>query len=171
MLEPCFGTIMKAIPTGLRTPPYVTSRPEITHTQFIKTVAPDGQVVELRFLVLATDGLWDKLSSRDVASLVISHLDGVIGDVPKHSCRNGSFKQGFEGKAVHSNSAGKWIFKDKNIAQHLLRNAFHDPRGDEAYIRRTLSIPAPLARRYRDDASVTIVLFPSADDNILKVAR
>lgn len=48
---------------GYRTPPYVTAQPETT----VVNLCP-GDI-----LILATDGLWDRLSSEAVAS-VIDHL-------------------------------------------------------------------------------------------------
>lgn len=46
-----------------KTPPYVTARPVVTHRK-MSLPAPDGSSPSqkaARFLVLATDGLWDEL--------------------------------------------------------------------------------------------------------------
>jgi pyruvate dehydrogenase phosphatase len=52
---------------------------------------------------------------------------------------------------------GNWIFKDENVAAHLIRNAFAGPGDDNLALNRILSIPAPLARRFRDDTSVIVI--------------
>jgi pyruvate dehydrogenase phosphatase len=50
---------------------------------------------------------------------------------------------------------GAWAFVDENVSSHLIRNAFGG--GDERTLRKLLSIPAPFARSYRDDVTVTVV--------------
>lgn len=48
-------------PPGLsKTPPYVTAEPVVTHKRIV--LPDEGGNESLRFVVLATDGLWDKLS-------------------------------------------------------------------------------------------------------------
>ncbi|KAF9412572.1 hypothetical protein BGZ94_001005 [Podila epigama] len=57
-------------PKHFKTPPYVTAKPVVRHHK-IQT--------NDRFLVMATDGLWDKLTSDEVVQLVGSLLDGKVG--------------------------------------------------------------------------------------------
>ena len=161
-------------PTNLKTPPYVTSQPVVTHRALTfltpLTSAPasapasgPGSRSNLRFLILATDGLWDTLSSQDACALVAGHLAGLRGPVPKRELesrlRLTVGAQGVEGKdKKRPNSAkteGSWIFKDANLATHLVRNALG--AGNEQRLRELMSIPAPLARSYRDDTTVTVV--------------
>ncbi|KAF7355531.1 PPM-type phosphatase domain-containing protein [Mycena sanguinolenta] len=156
-------------PSLLRTPPYVTARPVVTHRVLNlpvnDTAAPKDKPV-LRFIVLATDGLWDELSSEDVVQLVGGHLGGLSGVVPKNQLSQlvpitvGA--EAVEGKAARRKreSDGKWAFVDENPSAHLIRNAFGG--GDTTALRRLLSIPAPLARRHRDDVSVTVVWWEEA---------
>ena len=50
-------------PSLFKTPPYVTARPVVTHRK-MSLPASDGSPSSqktIRFLVLATDGLWDEL--------------------------------------------------------------------------------------------------------------
>jgi len=50
-------------PSLFKTPPYVTARPVVTHRK-MSLPAADGSTPSqkaVRFLVLATDGLWDQL--------------------------------------------------------------------------------------------------------------
>ena len=82
---------MRAPSSLLRTPPYVTPRPVITHRKLhgLPLDSPDSPESHrnrnpkstFRFIVLATDGLWDELSSKDVVTLVGGHLSGLKGTV------------------------------------------------------------------------------------------
>ncbi|KAF9081996.1 hypothetical protein BGX23_000208 [Mortierella sp. AD031] len=53
-----------------KTPPYVTAKPVVRHHKLRS---------EDRFLIMATDGLWDKLTSDEAVQLVGQLLDGKIG--------------------------------------------------------------------------------------------
>ncbi|KAF9100794.1 hypothetical protein BGX27_000252 [Mortierella sp. AM989] len=55
---------------NFKTPPYVTAKPVVRHHK----IQPED-----RFLVMATDGLWDKLTSDEVVQLVGDLLDGKVG--------------------------------------------------------------------------------------------
>jgi len=115
----------------------------------------------MRFLILATDGLWDTLSSQDACALVAGHLSGVRGVVPKRELESqlklSVGAKGVEGKdkARPGKDEGSWTFKDENLATHLVRNAFGS--GSERRLRELMSIPPPLARSYRDDTTVTVL--------------
>ena len=75
---------MRAMPPTFKTPPYVTARPEVTHRKLsLPTTSPSQSKSALRFVVLATDGLWDELSSQEVVALVGGHLAGLKGSIPK----------------------------------------------------------------------------------------
>ncbi|KAI8444048.1 phosphatase 2C-like domain-containing protein [Phakopsora pachyrhizi] len=53
-------------PSDYRTPPYVTAKPEVSSVPL-----PDQKVTDRpAFLVLATDGLWDRLDTAEVVGLV-----------------------------------------------------------------------------------------------------
>lgn len=155
-------------PADLKTPPYVTAQPVITHR---KLSLPQSQFESepavkssLRFLVLATDGLWDQLSSEEVVALVGGHLGGLSGVVPKKDLtelvptRVSETAQTVEGKDKSNRKEvvdGQWTFVDENVSTHLIRNAFGG--ADQMKLRKLLSIPAPLSRNYRDDVTVTVV--------------
>ncbi|KAG0012293.1 hypothetical protein BGZ80_000064, partial [Entomortierella chlamydospora] len=55
---------------NLKTPPYITAKPVVRHQK----IRPED-----RFLVMATDGLWDKMTSDEVVQLVGDLLDGKTG--------------------------------------------------------------------------------------------
>ncbi|KAF9901688.1 hypothetical protein EC991_005792 [Linnemannia zychae] len=54
-----------------KTPPYVTAKPVVRHHK----IQPEKD----RFLIMATDGLWDKLTSDEAVQLVGQLLDGKTG--------------------------------------------------------------------------------------------
>lgn len=81
-----------------------------------------------RFVVLATDGLYDCLSSEEVVALVAGHLDGVKGDKSKSELLSNitvaSSAGGFvsphkpRGEAAQGK---RYCFEDANICTHLIR--------------------------------------------------
>ncbi|KAJ2001546.1 [Pyruvate dehydrogenase [acetyl-transferring]]-phosphatase 1, mitochondrial [Coemansia thaxteri] len=123
-------------PTRLKRPPYVTACPVvITH----KLSAND------KFLVLATDGLYDQLDDDEIVNTVAQWYET-------------------HGSKTSTNSSTPTT-RDSNAATHLIRAAFsvdwNGSKGDET-TRRMLAIPSPVSRSYRDDISVTVV---TLDDN------
>ncbi|KAF8926072.1 hypothetical protein BGZ58_000220 [Dissophora ornata] len=167
---------------NFHTPPYVTAKPVVKHHK----IHPED-----RFLVMATDGLWDKLTSDEVVQLVGELLDGRIGQEQKVLDR-GELKNIKEKlKVIKSAVTGKkgdqaeneeeltpanlapkgpvsqirqFTFKDQsNASTHLVRNALGG--GDDEKLAATLSIPAPMSRVYRDDITDTKVALSDAQDN------
>lgn len=177
---------MRKPPPGLKTPPYVTAQPVITHrkltlpslTSSSNSPAPslEGDKAQskstLRFIVLATDGLWDELSSAEVVALVGGHLAGLKGPVPKSELdtlvptklSEDPTAQTIEGKDRRRNhgTEGTWAFVDTNVSQHLIRNAFGGADTDS--LRKLISIPAPLSRSFRDDVTVTVIWWEDAQE-------
>lgn len=161
------GQSMRSAPALLKTPPYVTSRPVVTHRELAGLPSTDPSAVDkkpkssLRFVVLATDGLWDELSSEDVVALVGGHLAGLKGAIPKSQLHHlvptatGKTVEGKDKRHRAQEEEGAWAFMDENVSTHLIRNAFGG--ADDERLRQLLSIPAPLARRYRDDLTCTVV--------------
>lgn len=176
-------------PQLLQTPPYVTARPEIEWRRL-----PTGQgAKQLKFIVMATDGLWDMLSNEEVGSLVAGHLANVKGEVGATQLQE-SFLQARSGSAsalasslgstvgattsqqqqqqatpppssqqapqghhpLSRTNENRFIFRDQNLATHLVRNALGG--ANQPFLSGLLSIPAPDARRYRDDITVNVIL-------------
>lgn len=111
-------------------------------------------------MVLATDGLWDKLSSEDVVALVGGHLKGLKGVISKTALPElvptTSGAPTVEGKDKKRNTiSGSWSFEEENVSSHLIRNAFGG--GDVEGLRKLMSIPSPFARSFRDDTTVTVI--------------
>jgi len=134
----------------------------------------------LRFIVLATDGLWDQLTSEEVVALVGGHITGLKGYIPKSSMSNlvptstgtptvegKDKKRSNKDKKRSNKNEGSWAFVDENVSSHLIRNAFGG--GDEKALRKLLSIPAPFARSYRDDVTVTVVWWEDGREKEAKI--
>ncbi|KAG1833500.1 phosphatase 2C-like domain-containing protein [Suillus variegatus] len=159
-------------PSSFKTPPYVTATPVVTHRNFdFGSVARPSRSPTSRFVVLATDGLWDKLSSEDVVALVGGHLKGLKGVVSKTALLElvptVSGAPTVEGKEKkRNNSSGSWSFEDENVSSHLIRNAFGG--GDNESLRKLMSIPAPIARSYRDDTTVTVIWWEDGQEGNAK---
>jgi len=169
------GKAVRPTPALLKTPPYVIATPVVTHR---KLSLPDSKSSEpkptsaLKFLVLATDGLWDELSSEEVVTLVGGYFAGLKGTVSKSSLPTlvpttaGSPTVQGKAKTRANAQEGSWAFVDDNVSAHLIRNAFGG--GDEDKLRRVLSIPAPHSRRWRDDVTVTVVWWEEAHESETK---
>ncbi|XP_003225395.1 pyruvate dehydrogenase [acetyl-transferring]-phosphatase 2, mitochondrial [Anolis carolinensis] len=136
------------------TPPYLTAEPEITYHKLRR---------QDKFLVIASDGLWDMLSNEEVVKLVGDHL--VDGDVQK---RQAAFKKpanlGYMQNLLLQRKARHVHSPDQNVATHLIRHAIGNNEYGEIDPERLmamLSLPDDLARMYRDDITITVVYFNS----------
>ncbi|KAG0339281.1 hypothetical protein BG004_006883 [Podila humilis] len=160
-------------------PPYVTAKPVVVHHR-IK--AND------RFLVMATDGLWDKLTSDEVVQLVGELLDGKTGqeelvldrdDIrakqalnsvrPLYEAKSGGIEKRQENEEEvagrPTNHIRKFTFRDHaHASTHLIRNALGGAEDDK--VAATLSIPSPMSRRHRDDITVTVVFFGTQENSM-----
>jgi pyruvate dehydrogenase phosphatase len=99
----------------------------------VPTTGSSSRDVGRRFIVLATDGLYDCLSSEEVVALVAGHLDGLKGDKSKKelfeqigSVKNDPTAAGtaspHKPRSTAENSATKrYCFEDSNICTHLIR--------------------------------------------------
>lgn len=191
------GTPARRAPNDLKTPPYVIADPVVTHrklsflpeptsssanTKAAVDAAPSTSDVEstLKFVVLATDGLWDELSSRDVVALVGGHFSGLRGAaIPKTAVliRETADAAGIEGKSsiarlqtdTNGNQEpgpeGKWAFLDEHVGTHLIRNALGG--ADREKLTWKVSLPPGVARRFRDDITVTVVWYEDTHTNSL----
>ncbi|CEP62098.1 type 2C protein phosphatase PTC5 LALA0_S04e07734g [Lachancea lanzarotensis] len=117
-------------PRDLKTPPYVTAEPVITTTPI------DANA---KFMVLASDGLFELLDNEEIKDLVVNWINR---------------ERGKSTTAKKSNC----FLEDKNAATHLIRNAL-GAGGQRDYLSTLVSIPAPMSRKYRDDLTVTVVFF------------
>lgn len=150
----------------LKTPPYVTAEPVVTTTK----IQPENG----DFLVLATDGLWEMLTNDEVVGLVGQWIESEAktgGGSPFEAAWSKVFGSsnkalpveqskdaaaGNDGQRVpirmqqwgnDPDAKGRFVFKDKNVATHLVRNALGGSNDEQ--VRALLTLPAPFSRRYR----------------------
>lgn len=149
----------------LKTPPYVTAEPVITTTK----VQPEKG----DFLVLATDGLWEMLTSEEVVGLVGKWLETqtstgstsqfnsvwnrIFGASQKNGLpvEHGKESTGDDGQKTPirlrqwgiSKDDDRFVVKDSNVATHLIRNALGGK--NEEMVSALLTLPSPYSRRYR----------------------
>lgn len=77
-------------PRNLETPPYVTATPEVEWRRVGETSARPNR--ELRFIIMATDGLWDMMSNEEAVSLVAGHLAGIKGTIRSSELQRHTFQ-------------------------------------------------------------------------------
>ena len=113
-------------PQIYRTPPYLTAEPVVAHHTLES---------EDKFLVIATDGLWDMMSSNAAVQCVGEMLD--------HGGLSG-YDQ--DGNTVRFNGASQLI-------QEALGG------DDDIKVTKLLNAPKHVRRAVRDDITVTVVYF------------
>lgn len=163
----------------LKTPPYVTAEPVVTTTK----IEPEKG----DFVVMATDGLWEMLTTEEVVGLVgkwiesqasstsnsqfdavWSTLFGSQKGLPVDASHKGTAADGDGQKTPirlqqwgTSPDSDRFVVKDKNVATHLVRNALGGK--DEEQVSALLTLPSPYSRRYRDDLTVTVIFFGTGE--------
>jgi len=129
------------IPSHYNTPPYLIAEPDVRE---VKIGRVDDH--ESKFLVMASDGLWEFFeSSRDVIETIVDHNI--------NACRDGSREE-----------------YDANCATHILRSALRansslDYGLNEEELRKlyhirlesTLTLPQTIVRNFRDDISIIVL--------------
>ena len=137
------------IPMNYYTPPYLTATPDIMHHR----LTPAD-----RFLVLATDGIWETMSNSQVVQLVGEHIEGKethVDFTPTHSGTSlGEINSVLrKRKATLARKAD-----DQNVTTHLIRHALGVSHGK---VSEMLTLPADIVRYYRDDMTIIVVYFDS----------
>ncbi|KAI1889903.1 hypothetical protein AGOR_G00167700 [Albula goreensis] len=126
--------IYEYTPPNYLTPPYLEATPELTYHR----LSPKD-----RFLILASDGLWDCLDSEEAVRLVSEHLMDV-------------HLRGVLSSHMTSPTL------DPNSATHLIRHAVGTNEYGEVDPERLaamLALPEEVARMYRDDITAIVVYF------------
>ncbi|KAG5839474.1 pyruvate dehydrogenase [acetyl-transferring]-phosphatase 2, mitochondrial-like [Anguilla anguilla] len=150
--------IYQYTPPNYHTPPYLEATPELTYHR----LRPQD-----RFLILASDGLWDMLGEGEAVRLVAEHLTGVHLQAPL-SASERQISLGQMHSLLLQRRARAAPVLDPNSATHLIRHAVGTNEYGEMDRQRLstmLALPEDLARMYRDDITVTIVYFNS---NLIK---
>lgn len=162
-------------PPGLLTPPYVTADPVITTTK----IDPSKD----KFLVMASDGLYEMLTNEEIVGLVVRWMEneqmvdkqeGAFGSLfnlfsfGKNGTDTNKLPEVIDLTATPESSKQafrrtnklpfSYLLEDTNVSTHLIRNALSNG-GSNEHCEMLASIPSPLSRRYRDDLTVTVVFF------------
>ncbi|KAK8026561.1 hypothetical protein PG991_003617 [Apiospora marii] len=141
--------------SGYKTGPYLTALPVVSTIKL-----PDAP----SFLILATDGLWDTMSSEEAVDLVgrWSERKRLFskGQLPPSSSSTASATTAAPtvfGDIACRYDADFSTFQDPNAAVHLMRNGLGGARDE--LVRGALAFTSPAARYIRDDMTVQVVFF------------
>ena len=137
------------------TPPYLTAEPVVTVTSIERGVPS--------FLVMASDGLWDFVSSQQAVDLTGKWLETPAPRTKKSEDSSPTPAA----KAMNFGQLGddvperfvkeRTTVKDDNAAVHLVRNALGG--NDQQLLAGRLAVEAPFSRNIRDDTTVQVVFF------------
>jgi pyruvate dehydrogenase phosphatase len=140
-----------------KTPPYMTAEPVVMETDV--NTGPRGD-----FLVMASDGVWDHISSEDAIECVAQWIDwmkaGKPGtSTPKEASSNGPPVSWFDVK--WKTTPEYFVVEDENAAVHLIKNAFGGSGRD--LFCGVMTASPPSSRGCRDDVTVQIIFFGDTD--------
>ncbi|XP_050294723.1 pyruvate dehydrogenase [acetyl-transferring]-phosphatase 1, mitochondrial-like [Anthonomus grandis grandis] len=145
-----FGEQM--VPPHYYTPPYLTARPDVTYHR----LTPRD-----KFLVIATDGLWDCLTPLQAVRLIGEHMKGKVTLHPLKLPRKNMRLSDINDMLLQRKEGLKIKPKDGNAATHMIRNALGGTEYgiDHSKISQLLTLPDDVVRVFRDDITVTVVYF------------
>ncbi|KAF1939024.1 protein serine/threonine phosphatase 2C [Clathrospora elynae] len=159
---------------GSKTPPYLTAEPEITETRITRVDAGE-KGGKSDFIIMASDGLWDRISSAHAVECVERWLEakergnGSVKQDPQLLANPPVFPTTFtldqgvtvdpeNGQAVDWKATPEYFaIEDENAAVCLARNAMGGTR--RGLFLGILSVPGPLGRNAVDDTTVMVVFF------------
>lgn len=158
-----------------RTPPYLTAEPEIQEIDIISTEEEDPRASRSDFLIIATDGLWDRLSSDDAVECVSRWQDavrrgnGLVANDPQFPSVDAAFhRDPAQEPGVTCDPANQkpldWVvspeyfsIEDENAATCLLRQVLG---GSRKHLFHFLLGRIKLGRgNVVDDTTITVVFF------------
>lgn len=159
-----------------KTPPYLTAEPEITETEVIRNKIGAGKS---DFMIMASDGLWDRISSEHAVECVERWLEakkrgeGSVKNDPRLKSHPPFFPSTFaledgidvdaeNGKEIDWKATPEFFaIEDENAAVCLARNALGGTR--RGLFTGILSISEPLCRYAVDDTTIMVVFFDKLD--------
>eukprot|EP00096_Caligus_rogercresseyi_P009208 TRINITY_DN3089_c0_g1_i1.p1 TRINITY_DN3089_c0_g1~~TRINITY_DN3089_c0_g1_i1.p1 ORF type:complete len:470 (-),score=135.61 TRINITY_DN3089_c0_g1_i1:798-2207(-) len=153
LLEPVLGEDHALLP-HYETPPYLSVSPDVMSHRL---TARD------KFLVIASDGLWDTMTPMQVIRLIGEHMSGKITLTPLELSRESMKLSEINALLRVRQDAVKLKPADSNSATHIIRYAL----GGTAYgvdhdrLSQMLSIPQDMVRMFRDDITVQVIFFDS----------
>ena len=110
------------------TPPYIIAEPVVTHHRMQK-----GD----RFMIIASDGLWEKISNEAAVNVVANTL--------QHSSAGGGQQEGKNYSEERCNAATQLLW--------------HALGGSNDIVNQLLNIPPGRSRMFRDDITIIVVFF------------
>lgn len=152
VVVPRFGET--AVPPNYHTPPYLTAKPEVKYHR----LTPRD-----KFLIIASDGLWDFISPLQAVRLVGEHISGKVTLNPLRLPRKNMKLSEINEMLMQRKEGLKKKPLDSNAATHLLRNALGGTQYgiDHAKLSRLLTLPSEVVRIFRDDITITVVYMDS----------
>ncbi|KAG6308530.1 hypothetical protein E4U45_000387 [Claviceps purpurea] len=167
----------------LKTPPYVTAEPVVTTTKVnpsngdFLVLATDGLWEMLtNEEVVGLVGQWIETQAATATSSSASPFEAawskMVGSISKNKAlpveqaepsASSSSQDGqrvpirLQQWGIDPMAKNRFTIKDSNAATHLVRNALGG--ADDEQVRSLLTLPAPFARRYRDDLTVQVIFF------------
>ncbi|KAF4553187.1 Protein phosphatase 2C-like protein 1 [Elsinoe fawcettii] len=145
----------KPRPNGvIKTPPYLTAEPEVTETEVVKGRNGD-------FVIMASDGLWDHLSSEQAVTIVEQWREmkkkGMLGkenySIPEDEDTYYDERPGYG--LTWRQKPEYFCYQDENVAACLVRNAMGGKR--KHLVDRVTKMEPPLSRDAHDDVSVQVI--------------
>ncbi|MCL4135661.1 UNVERIFIED_CONTAM: hypothetical protein GTU68_014234 [Idotea baltica] len=141
------------------TPPYLTARPEVSYHR----LRPQE-----KFLILASDGLWECMNALDVVTLVGEYMSGRQTLQPVRLPRR-NVSLGEASRLLRKRQEGLRLKPtDTNASTHLIRHCLGgtDEGLDHLRLSHSLTLPPEARRYFRDDISIHVIFF---DSNFLRV--
>lgn len=157
-----------------KTPPYMTAEPELSETAIV-CADKDNTRAKSDFMIMASDGLWDRISSEHAVECVQRWLEarergnGIVGNDPRLGDSSAQFATpmvedpGFAynvetGEQVDWKATPEYFaIEDENAAVCLARNAMGGTR--RGLFMGVLSVPPPMGRYAVDDTTIMVVFF------------
>ena len=137
------------LPMNYYTPPYLSCTPDLTHHRLTQ---------HDKFLVLASDGLWECLSNEEVVKIVGEHMIGE-DTVDHYVPEKPTMSLGAINKELSKRKSTLALkSSDDNVTTHLIR---HTLGPEHKKISDMLTMPPEVVRYYRDDITVTVIFFDS----------
>ncbi|KXS94109.1 hypothetical protein AC578_7509 [Pseudocercospora eumusae] len=169
-------------PKGMiKTPPYLTAEPEVMEAKINTGTRPD-------FLIMASDGLWDQLSSEDAVACVQMWLDkhkpeafitdGLDPAAPNRppTCTSADDLADDDTYFDEDEKCLKWRVKQKHFVVeddhcgiHLVKNALGGKRRD--LFTGVMSVQPPYSRNVRDDITVHVIFFGIDTEPLTNAAK
>ncbi|CAH0401973.1 unnamed protein product [Chilo suppressalis] len=152
LLVPLFGPTV--IPQYYHTPPYLTAKPDVFYHRLTS---------KDKFLIIASDGIWDMMTTVQSVKLVGEHMKGKVFFNPLKLPRKNIQLGDINDLLLHRKESLKSKPKDRNAATHLIRHAVGGTEYgvDHSRLAHLLSLPQDVCRMFRDDMTVTVVYFDS----------